>query len=68
MHSIDSIAAIAMHNGFSDSRSFSKAFAKRYGVQPNAYRKIEQMFAKIRKCGMIRNKKEERHGYYYGSI
>lgn len=35
----DSIATIAMHNGFSDSRSFSKAFAKRYGVQPNTYRK-----------------------------
>lgn len=33
------IGEIAMNHGFPDSRSFSKAFKKRYGCLPSAYRK-----------------------------
>lgn len=43
----DSIGSIAIENGFSDNRSFSKAFQRRFGILPNAYRKEhEQTFAK----------------------
>ena len=34
-----SINEIAENNGFPDSRSFAKAFSKRYGVLPSTYRK-----------------------------
>lgn len=33
------INEIAEHNGFPDSRSFAKAFSRRYGVLPSEYRK-----------------------------
>ncbi len=33
------IGEIALNNGFSDSRAFSKAFKKRYGCLPSEYRK-----------------------------
>lgn len=35
----DKIGQIALNNGFSDSRAFSKAFKKRYGCLPSEYRK-----------------------------
>lgn len=35
----NSIGDIAVNNGFSDSRSFAKAFFKRYGSLPSDYRK-----------------------------
>ena len=37
-----SINEIAMEHGFSDSRAFSKAFAKRYGCLPSKYRKMKE--------------------------
>lgn len=39
MNTNDSISEIAIHCGFSDSRSFAKAFQKRYGMLPSDYRK-----------------------------
>lgn len=38
MNTEDSISEIAVRNGFSDSRAFSKAFHKSYGVLPSKYR------------------------------
>ena len=35
----DSITEIAIRNGFSDSRSFTKAFKKRFNTLPSVYRK-----------------------------
>lgn len=43
----DSISDIALNNGFSDSRSFAKAFYKRFGLLPSDYRKE---LKKTRKC------------------
>lgn len=39
MNTNHSISEIAMAHGFPDSRSFSKAFRKRYGCVPSEYRK-----------------------------
>ncbi len=39
-----SIGEIAENNGFPDSRSFSKAFFKRYGVLPSIYRSERRRF------------------------
>ncbi|MDD2969006.1 MAG: AraC family transcriptional regulator [Lachnospiraceae bacterium] len=39
MNTEKSVSEIAENNGFPDSRSFSKAFCKRYGVLPSVYRK-----------------------------
>jgi len=36
----DSITAIALRCGFSDSNYFKDAFKKKYGVSPRSYRKI----------------------------
>jgi len=46
-----SISVIAENNGFPDSRSFSKAFRKRYGVLPSVYRRdrLEAESIKIKK-------------------
>ena len=43
----DSISDIALDNGFPDSRSFAKAFNKRFGLLPNEYRKE---LKRTRKC------------------
>ena len=39
MNTNDSITEIATRNGFSDSRSFTKAFRKRFNLLPSIYRK-----------------------------
>ena len=39
MNTDKTVGEIAENNGFPDSRSFSKAFMKRYGVLPSVYRK-----------------------------
>lgn len=39
MNTEDSLTTIAMDHGFADSRSFAKAFKKRFGVLPSVYRK-----------------------------
>lgn len=39
MNTDNTISTIALDHGFADSRAFSKAFYKRYGCLPGAYRK-----------------------------
>ena len=44
VHTAHELGDIAVNHGFSDSRAFAKAFAKRYGCLPSEYRK------RARKC------------------
>lgn len=43
MHTRHSLQEIAAHNGFPDSRAFSKAFRSRYGCLPSAYRRENEI-------------------------
>ena len=44
MSSDESITAIAMHNGYTDARSFVSSFRSRYGDIPSNYRKSHKTF------------------------
>ncbi len=43
MQTDDSLAEIAVRNGFPDGRSFANAFGKRYGTLPGEYRRISRI-------------------------
>ncbi len=47
MNTQNSVGEIAEHNGFSDSRAFSKAFRKKYGLLPSECRKQKRQKSAI---------------------